>query len=115
MVGRGQPWLEVAPETSNGEGFRAASVEDPHRSKENDGDGQSNSGQEDDQWRSAWALGFSVQSRDNNGLNVPVIVGCTVTCAGCTATDCTTANGVTDDGHLNGSSIADRCLEFKVP
>ncbi|CAI8319807.1 MAG: Uncharacterised protein [Candidatus Poseidoniaceae archaeon] len=115
VVGCGQPWLEVAPETSNGECVRAASVENPHSTKENNGDGQSDSGQEDDQWRGAWTLGFSVQSRNDNGLNVPVIVGRTIASAGCTTADGTTADGVTDDRHLNGCSIADWRLEFKVP
>ena len=115
VVGCGQPWLEVAPETSNGERLRAASVEDPHGSKENNGERKTNSGQENDQWRCSWAFGFGVQSRYDNGLYIPVIVGCTIASTGCSTADSTATHGVSDDGHLNGCSITCRCLELKVP
>ena len=47
VIGCGQPRLEVAPETSNCEGVRATSVEDPHCSKKNNGKGQSNCCEQD--------------------------------------------------------------------
>ena len=115
MIGCGQPRLEVAPETSNSEGIRTTSVEDPHCSKKNNGKGQSNCCEQDDQRRCTWPLRLSIDSWDDDILNAPIIACSTVSSAG-SATACSaTTDCVSDNGHLNGCSIASRRYKFEIP
>ena len=105
MVSCSEPWLEVSPEIGNSEGFRRASVKDPHDSEKNHSKSKSNRGEKNNERTSSWANIASIQTWNNEVSLVPVI----------STRTCSSVHCISVDSKLDNLGIVSRCNPFKIP